>query len=172
MTSRYGRYALVASAAVILGVTTLSLLWRPVQKRICANTSTSKSTNSTGNGRNDRRNGGDGGGGADISLRSRTRTEPKSSVRPVCAVPPRAPELIDAVLTTEIDEVLRVLDDADADVNATDGEGNTALHVVAKLGHRTYPPAGIPRLLLDRGADVHARNDDGKHVYVSHCHSI
>lgn len=43
----------------------------------------------------------------------------------------------------------------------TDDEGNGALHIIAKVGHYKYPPSGIPKLLIDSGIDVNAKNSNG-----------
>jgi ankyrin repeat protein len=39
--------------------------------------------------------------------------------------------------------------------------GNGPLHVIARIGHYKYPPAGIPKLLIDSGVDVNAKNHNG-----------
>jgi ankyrin repeat protein len=43
----------------------------------------------------------------------------------------------------------------------TDAEGNGPLHIIAKVGHYKYPPAGIPKLLIESGIDINARNYSG-----------
>jgi len=67
--------------------------------------------------------------------------------------PPPLLELIDSTPTTEN---VQLLLSAGAIVNAQDKYGNTALHRSVHLG---YPD--IAKLLLENGADIDVKNDDG-----------
>jgi ankyrin repeat protein len=105
-------------------------------------------------------------GGADPSLPSRTPvgdTPLLRAVRSVSGVPssalgnrpgrlayrPRTPgDSLDAV---------RLLLDGKADVNGTNWDGSTPLHVAAQLGAND-----IIQLLAERGARLDAKNDDGQ----------
>lgn len=40
--------------------------------------------------------------------------------------------------------------------------GNNAMHIIAKRGHYKYPPAQIPKMLVDGGIDIDARNAKGE----------
>lgn len=53
-------------------------------------------------------------------------------------------------------EAVGVLLDADADIDAKNEDGYTALHWAASLGHQE-----IAELLIARGASRHIANDDG-----------
>ena len=46
-------------------------------------------------------------------------------------------------------------------LSETDQSGNGALHIIAKEGHYKFPPSGIPKLLIDAGIDVNAKNSNG-----------
>jgi ankyrin repeat protein len=48
-----------------------------------------------------------------------------------------------------------------ADLNQVNGSGDTALLYIAKEGHYKYPPAEIPALLVQSGADLEAKNKAG-----------
>ena len=43
----------------------------------------------------------------------------------------------------------------------TDAEGNGPLHIIARVGHYKYPPAGIPKFLIESGININARNYSG-----------
>ena len=75
---------------------------------------------------------------------ARRRTEPGLAANPV--------ENERVVL-----EAARVAIDVGVDVNATDAEGNTALHTAASRRLAT-----VVQLLADRGADLNAQNAEGK----------
>lgn len=53
-------------------------------------------------------------------------------------------------------EIIKLLLDSGAHVNAEDSEGWTALHHASYHGHR-----GCVELLLDRGADINCRTKQG-----------
>ena len=42
-----------------------------------------------------------------------------------------------------------------------DETGNGALHIIAKEGHYKFPPAGIPKILIDSGIDINSKNSNG-----------
>ena len=42
-----------------------------------------------------------------------------------------------------------------------DESGNGALHIIAKEGHYKFPPAGIPKILIDSGIDIDSKNSNG-----------
>ena len=42
-----------------------------------------------------------------------------------------------------------------------DESGNGALHIIAKEGHYKFPPAGIPKILIDSGIDINSKNSNG-----------
>ena len=69
---------------------------------------------------------------------------------------PREEALRIALQQTDAAKV-RALVDAGANVNARDVLGGTALHVAVNF----VGDVGVVRLLLDRGAQVNAVNDDG-----------
>lgn len=58
-------------------------------------------------------------------------------------------------------QVLVKLPESKTYLAETDNEGNGALHLIAKVGHYKYPPAGIPKLLIESGIDVNAKNSNG-----------
>ena len=56
---------------------------------------------------------------------------------------------------------MQILLSANADVNAVDEDGETALYLAAEAGD-----SDIVKLLLDAGADVNIRNEDGETALV------
>lgn len=50
---------------------------------------------------------------------------------------------------------------ASSSMAETDSMGNGPLHIIARIGHYKYPPAGIPKLLIESGIDVNAKNHNG-----------
>jgi ankyrin repeat protein len=73
--------------------------------------------------------------------------------------------IIDAIQTRNQDSVKSVLSRGDDNVksiiNEKDVDGNNALHIIAKKGHYKFPPAEIPKLLIDNGIDINAKNAKG-----------
>jgi ankyrin repeat protein len=63
----------------------------------------------------------------------------------------------DGVGTRAAAEVVELLLDAGAPIDATDNRGRTALMIAAELGHAT-----IVEVLLDRGADRTVADKSGK----------
>ena len=71
--------------------------------------------------------------------------------------------LLDAVRSFDKNRVEQLSQKPDWKISLleTDAEGNGPLHIIAKVGHYKYPPAGIPKLLIDSGVDVNAKNYSG-----------
>ena len=71
--------------------------------------------------------------------------------------------LLDAVRSFDKNRIEQLSQRADwkASLLETDAEGNGPLHIIAKVGHYKYPPAGIPKLLIDSGVDINAKNYSG-----------
>jgi len=86
---------------------------------------------------------------------------------PFAAPEPTGSALIDAVLTRQAASVTAVLarGGKDAANEREASTGNNALHIIARQGHYKFPPedaTSIPRLLIDAGLDINARNKEGK----------
>lgn len=56
---------------------------------------------------------------------------------------------------------LRSLISSGIDVNGIDPEIGNGMHWIAEKGHYQYPPSGIPKLLVDAGLDLNAKNPAG-----------
>jgi ankyrin repeat protein len=69
--------------------------------------------------------------------------------------------LLTAARETDVPELMKLLIETGADVNARDSEGENALHKLAWFG---YPQRNIEtaQRLLDAGADITAKNKEGK----------
>jgi len=74
-------------------------------------------------------------------------------------------ELTSAILSNDITQVIQVLDSPGVDASENDELGYTPLHHAVAGSYCPNPE--IVRLLLDRGADVFARNRGGKTPYQS-----
>ena len=68
--------------------------------------------------------------------------------------------LIDAVKNRDEKKVKELIS-AKISLTETDQAGNGALHIIAKEGHYKFPPSGIPKLLIDSGIDINAKNSNG-----------
>ena len=66
-----------------------------------------------------------------------------------------------AAVQEKSEEKVRTLLSQKADVNSADPKIGNAMHWIAEKGHHQYPPAGIPKLLIDSGLDVNAKNPAG-----------
>ena len=66
--------------------------------------------------------------------------------------------IIDAV-NTKNTNLIKILI-SEGKVNEVDSNGNTAMHVIAKKGHYSYPPADIPKILIDGGIDINKKNNE------------
>ena len=74
---------------------------------------------------------------------------------------PTGVPIIDAVILNDESKIRSHL--TPAEVNQVDAKTkNTAMHIIAKLGHYKYPPAGVPSLLIDSGISIDAKNGDGQ----------
>jgi ankyrin repeat protein len=71
--------------------------------------------------------------------------------------------LLDAVKNFDRNRIKELVSQPGAlsSIAETDSMGNGPLHVIARIGHYKYPPAGIPKLLIDSGVDVNAKNHNG-----------
>jgi ankyrin repeat protein len=56
---------------------------------------------------------------------------------------------------------VRSLVSSGIDVNGFDPELGNGMHWIAEKGHYQYPPSGIPKLLVDSGLDLNAKNPAG-----------
>lgn len=72
---------------------------------------------------------------------------------------PTGVPIIDAVIDNNEQEIRKYL--SASEINKIDSKQNTAMHVIAKLGHYKYPPAAVPTLLIDSGININAKNGDG-----------
>lgn len=74
--------------------------------------------------------------------------------------------LIDLVKAGKVDSVKALLARSDAfDIvkETEQATGDNAMHIVAKQGHYKWvPEVGVPRLLIDCGIDVNAKNKNGQ----------
>ena len=97
------------------------------------------------------------GGGADPQIVMEDGTTPL--LAPAAARRRREPGLAANPVADErlVLEAARAAIDAGVDVDAADAAGNTALHTAAWRRLDT-----VVRLLADRGADLHAVNDNGQ----------
>ena len=71
--------------------------------------------------------------------------------------------LLDAVKNFDRNRIKELVSQpgAPSSVAETDSMGNGPLHIIARIGHYKYPPAGIPKLLIESGVDVNAKNNNG-----------
>ena len=74
--------------------------------------------------------------------------------------PTVTPNLMDAVKSRDENKVKDLIAKK-TNLSETDIAGNNALHLIAKEGHYKYPPAGIPKILIDAGIDVNQKNANG-----------
>ena len=81
-------------------------------------------------------------------------------------VSPTGVVIIDAIQTQSEDSVKSVMAATSFSktmINDREPEtGNNAMHIIAKRGHYKYPPAQIPKMLVDGGIDIDARNAKGE----------
>ena len=68
--------------------------------------------------------------------------------------------LLDAVNSRDA-RIVQVAIGKNIPLDETDHSGNGALHIIAKEGHYKFPPSGIPKLLIDSGIDINAKNSNG-----------
>ena len=68
--------------------------------------------------------------------------------------------LLDAVNSRDA-RIVQVAIGKNIPLDETDQSGNGALHIIAKEGHYKFPPSGIPKLLIDSGIDINAKNSNG-----------
>jgi ankyrin repeat protein len=66
-----------------------------------------------------------------------------------------------AAVQEKNEEKVRSLISQKADVNSSDPAIGNCMHLIAEKGHYQYPPAGIPKLLIDAGINVNAKNPAG-----------
>ena len=81
-------------------------------------------------------------------------------------VVPTGVTIIDAIQTQSEESVKSVLSASSFSksmINDREPEtGNNAMHIIAKKGHYKYPPTQIPKLLVDGGIDIDAKNARGE----------
>lgn len=75
--------------------------------------------------------------------------------------------IIDAIQTQKEESVSFVIARAGSTLSTVVNEkdpssGNNAMHIIAKKGHYKFPPAAIPKKLVDSGIDVNAKNGKGE----------
>ena len=70
--------------------------------------------------------------------------------------------IIDAVNDNNKDLITEIISKGKEYVNEKDGDGNNAMHVIAKKGHYRFPPSEIPTQLIKGGIDINAKNGNGK----------
>jgi Ankyrin repeats (3 copies) len=82
---------------------------------------------------------------------------------------PTGVAVIDATYTKSLEEVKKVLSSESGDrdirsiVNERDPKsGDNAMHIIARRGHYVYPPNGIPKLLIESGLDLDAKDRKGQ----------
>jgi len=66
--------------------------------------------------------------------------------------------IIDAVNTKNKNLIQQLI--SEGKLNDVDSNGNTAMHIIAKKGHYQYPPADIPKMLIDGGIDINKKNNE------------
>ncbi|GBF98343.1 hypothetical protein Rsub_11237 [Raphidocelis subcapitata] len=76
-------------------------------------------------------------------------------------VDPTLPPLWQAVMRLDNAAVAAAIRTG-ADVNARNAAGDTALLYIARQGHYKYPPAEIPLTLISAGADLEAKDSQGR----------
>jgi ankyrin repeat protein len=59
------------------------------------------------------------------------------------------------------EQKLRSLVSSGVSVNGVDRSIGNGMHWIAEKGHYQYPPASIPKLLVDSGLDLNAKNPEG-----------
>ena len=82
------------------------------------------------------------------------------------AADPTGVAIIDAVQSQSDDKVKFLLSRGEA-INSIVNEiepatGNNAMHIIAKKGHYKFPPANIPKMLVEAGIDINAKNGKGE----------
>jgi hypothetical protein len=81
-------------------------------------------------------------------------------------VVPTGVTIIDAIQSQSEESVKSVLSASSFSksmINDREPEtGNNAMHIIAKKGHYKYPPTQIPKLLVDGGIDIDAKNAKGE----------
>ena len=79
---------------------------------------------------------------------------------------PTGVKIIDAIQTQSEESVKSVLTAtgfSKSMINDREPEtGNNAMHIIAKRGHYKFPPAQIPKMLVDGGIDIDAKNAKGE----------
>mmetsp|Transcript_2074 Transcript_2074/g.2831 ORF Transcript_2074/g.2831 Transcript_2074/m.2831 type:complete len:128 (-) Transcript_2074:83-466(-) len=69
---------------------------------------------------------------------------------------------IKAALDKDMTTMQSILATDSSAVNSVEeGTGKNAMHFIAKLGHRQYPPAEIPTYLIKSGIDINAKDKSG-----------
>lgn len=76
---------------------------------------------------------------------------------------PSGVPIIDAVETRNEEAIKLIVSKRESSmINERNPDGENALHIIAKKGHYKYPPAGIPKLLVDAGIDLNAKNKNNE----------
>ena len=78
---------------------------------------------------------------------------------------PSGSAVIDAVLANKSDALKASIVRKPESVNERDKNGNTAMHLIAKLGHYKFPPepdSSMPKMLIAAKIDLNAKNKDNR----------